>query len=405
MRQPPAFSQNAFKLLILSILAGCITGWLNIASIWPVVYIIVEIFIRLLTFLSLPLIFFAIIATLSELESSAALRHIGKRLLYYITLTTWFAAIVALSCFLLFGVADIPSNWPIATSALAPEDTYLQFARQIIPDNIVRPFLENQVMAVSLMALLFGAGVLHLPPAQRHTLQPVLSALFATLLKIATTLLKFIPLVIWAFVSIAIQQYQAMPDVFQDLLLYVLAVISANVIQGLVVLPLLLWHKGISPLRSVRAMWPALLTAFFSKSSSATLPLTLSCITHRAGVSPKMANTVVPLCTALNMNGCAAFILITVLFVSAQHGIHFTTIEMMGWTVIATIAAIGNAGVPMGCFFLTSALLMSKNVPLTLMGLILPMYALFDMVETTLNVWSDACITMIMHQENERQAL
>ena len=105
------------------------------------------------------------------------------------------------------------------------------------------------------------------------------------------------------------------------------------------------------------------------------------------------------------MNACAAFILITVFFVTQSHGLHFDLWEKIAWIGIATIAAIGNAGVPMGCFFIASALLTTMNVPLTLMGVILPFYALLDMLESAINIWSDACVTMVVNEKSKKEAL
>ena len=160
----------------------------------------------------------------------------------------------------------------------------------------------------------------------------------------------------------------------------------------LVILPAVLLLRGIDPLRVARGMAPALAVAFFSKSSAGTLPVTLSCAENNVGVSAPVARFVLPICTTINMNGCAAFILVTVLFLMQNAGIDITLPIALSWIVIATIAAIGNAGVPMGCFFLSASLLASMDVPIQLMGVILPVYAVIDMVETTLNVWSDSCV-------------
>ena len=116
-------------------------------------------------------------------------------------------------------------------------------------------------------------------------------------------------------------------------------------------------------------------------------------------VNPEISRFVLPLCTSLNMNGCAAFIFATVIYLMQNHGIEIS-LPMMGlWIVIATIAAIGNAGVPMGCFFLSASLLASMNVPITLMGIILPFYSLIDMLETALNVWSDSCVAKVVDEK------
>lgn len=122
-------------------------------------------------------------------------------------------------------------------------------------------------------------------------------------------------------------------------------------------------------------------------------------IEKNAGVSKKVSSFSLPLCSVVNMNGCAAFILISTLFVASLHGMTFGTLDYIGWIFFATLAAVGNAGVPMGCFFLTSAFLVGMDVPLMMMGLILPFYAVIDMVETALNVWSDSCVTMSIDKD------
>jgi Na+/H+-dicarboxylate symporter len=105
------------------------------------------------------------------------------------------------------------------------------------------------------------------------------------------------------------------------------------------------------------------------------------------------------------MNGCAAFILTTVLFVSMSNGMVFSPAEMVGWIFIATIAAVGNAGVPMGCYFLSSAFLAAMNVPLNILGVILPFYTIIDMVETAINVWSDSCVATIVDKDFKNEAI
>jgi Na+/H+-dicarboxylate symporter len=104
------------------------------------------------------------------------------------------------------------------------------------------------------------------------------------------------------------------------------------------------------------------------------------------------------------MNACAGFILITVLFVSMSNGVTSSPIEMILWVVIATIAAIGNAGVPMGCYFLSTAFLAAMNVPLHILGIILPFYTLIDMLESAINVWSDSCVAAVVDKELKQTA-
>ena len=98
------------------------------------------------------------------------------------------------------------------------------------------------------------------------------------------------------------------------------------------------------------------------------------------------------LCTTINMNGCAAFILVTSLFVMQNGGTALTPATMALWLLISVVAAVGNAGVPMGCYFLTLSLMSGIGAPIAVLGLILPIYAIIDMVETAENVWSDSCV-------------
>ncbi|MBQ1708357.1 MAG: cation:dicarboxylase symporter family transporter, partial [Bacteroidales bacterium] len=101
---------------------------------------------------------------------------------------------------------------------------------------------------------------------------------------------------------------------------------------------------------------------------------------------------VLPICTTVNMNGCAAFILVTSLFVMQNGGFSLGIGTMLLWVLISVIAAVGNAGVPMGCFFLTVSLMTGIGAPVAVLGLILPIYTILDMVETAENVWSDSCV-------------
>ncbi|MBQ5585918.1 MAG: cation:dicarboxylase symporter family transporter, partial [Selenomonadaceae bacterium] len=109
-------------------------------------------------------------------------------------------------------------------------------------------------------------------------------------------------------------------------------------------------------------------------------------------VSTKVSRFVLPICTTINMNGCAAFILVTSLFVMQNAGIELTMGTMITWLFVAVLAAVGNAGVPMGCYFLTLSLMSSLGVPLGIMGIILPIYTIIDMIETAENVWSDSAV-------------
>ena len=99
------------------------------------------------------------------------------------------------------------------------------------------------------------------------------------------------------------------------------------------------------------------------------------------------------------MNGCAAFILVTSLFVMQQGGIPITVSSILTWILISVVSAVGNAGVPMGCYFLTLSLMSGVGAPVAVLGIILPIYTIIDMVETAENVWSDSCVAAMVNRD------
>ena len=119
----------------------------------------------------------------------------------------------------------------------------------------------------------------------------------------------------------------------------------------------------------------------------------------RSGVSNKVSRFVLPIYNTINMNGCAAFILVTSLFLMQNRGMPLPWSTMILWLFISVISAVGNAGVPMGCYFLTLSLMSGVNAPIGIMGIILPIYTIIDMIEAAENVWSDSCVCAMVDKD------
>lgn len=384
--------------ILVALFLGIITGCFQIPYAIDVAQIISDTFIRLLKLVSLPIIFFSIIATASGMESVSDIKRVGKRVLGYTMLTTLLAATIALFFFVVLDPVSSYTSNLVEMPRVAKPVSYWQHLSTILPTNILQPFLENNVMGVLFFAMALSLAILALPDDNRRTLHSLFSSLYAAFMKMTTVIISGMPIAIWAFITLFFHEMQSGAQ-FAGILVYLACVMLANVVQGVVVLPLFLRWKGVSPVALLKGMFPALSVAFFSKSSAGTLPVAMQCAEERAGVTPKIARFSLPLCTSINMNGCAAFILITVLFVSMCNQVVYTPLEMLLWVFLATIAAVGNAGVPMGCYFMASAFLAAMDVPLNILGIILPFYTLIDMVETALNVWSDSCVTKVVSVE------
>lgn len=389
------------NLLIFGAMAlGALTGWAQIEFLNDTAKVVSDLFLRLLKLISLPIIFLAIASTISGMTDFNEMKRMGRKVLTYTIGTTIVAATIALVLYLVINPTEGSTLLQNAEGkVISQQRSYLSFALNIIPSNIVQAFLDNNVIGIAFVAFAISISILFLPAEKKQFLHNLFSGLFAATIKTTTGILTLMPLAIWAFVTLLVKDFSQSYEHLNHLLLYLGCVVGANLIQGIIVLPLMLKVKKISPWKSFKGMMPALTVAFLSKSSNATLPVTMRSLEKNCGVSGKVSSFTLPLCSVINMNGCAAFILTTVLFVSMLNGYTYGAFELVGWIFLATLAAIGNAGVPMGCFFLTSAFLIGMDVPLYMMGIILPFYTIIDMIETTLNVWSDGCIALSVEKD------
>lgn len=395
------YQKNYTKVICLAVVLGAVCGYYAVPSVMKVALFISKLFVNMLELLSIPLIFLSIVATISGMESFDDMKVLGQKVLKYTLFTTILSATIGLILYLVINPASV-----IDIAAQSSEQTvsstgsYLNFISNMIPSNLVKLFGENgNVIAIVFFAMLVSLSILKLPVQQKNILHDLFASLFAMMLQMAHFVILLLPFGVFGFVAQLFATITSGQNELTSLFWYSVCIVLANVIQGVVVLPLLLWYKGISPFTYFKQVSQAITMGFLSKSSNTTLPVTMSCATNKAGISNRVASFVLPLCTTINMNGCAAFMIISVLFVSMSHGMQFTLFDMLVWILIVTAAAIGNAGIPMGCYFLTSAFLAGMNVPLYLLGAILPLYTFFDMVETALNVWSDLVVAAVIDKE------
>lgn len=381
---------------LIVIFLAILNGFSDVQFFHQLGFFLSDLFIRLFKCVSLPVISLSIIVTLMNYSSDQFMKNIWQRTIRYTFTTTVIAATISCLLYILIHpamVSDVSGQTVVKTHQAG----YLEHLTSLIPENLFAPFIEHQVMSVLLLSLVIGFAAKQIPDREaRNTLVQFFRGAHGLFLVITRWIVTVIPLGLFGFISTTmIQLREGM--VLKGIGEYLLIIVLANLIQGLVVLPLWLKMKGVKPFPALLGMMPALSLAFFSKSSVGSLPVTMNTIEKNLKVKPAISRFVLPLCTSINMNGCAAFIFVTVIYLMQNQGIHVSLPMMALWVLVSTIAAIGNAGVPMGCFFLSASLLVSMNVPITLMGIILPFYSLIDMLETALNVWSDVCVTKVVN--------
>ena len=381
---------------LAAMVVGVGVGLLHIEAVNSVMTFIATVFTRLFRLLAVPTIVLAVVTTLASLGGRKEVGKMFRTTITYTLLTTTAAAAVGLALYLIVAPGNLPASVVGAEASVDTSDaekfTYAGHFLSVIPDNIVRPLLDGNVLALLLICFAVGIALSKMPESRgRSLIIDGLAGLQELLYMLIRWLITILPIGIVAFAA------QLTAEMGGGLMLdslgkYVLVIIGGNCAQFFIILPLFLLLRGINPIKTLRAMTPAVLMALFTKSSAATLPVTMENAEKRLGVSPKVARFVLPICTTVNMNGCAAFILVTSLYVMQNNGIETGLWGMIGWLFVSVLSAVGNAGVPMGCYFLTLSLMAGIGANVGVMGIILPIYTVIDMVETAENVWSDSCV-------------
>ena len=393
-------------LWIGALILGAILGALGIEVLNGMMNFVATVYTRLFQLLAVPTIALAVITTLSSLGNQADTGKIFRHAIVYTLLTTIAAAAVGLVLYNIVAPGNLPTDMVLSgTSELLQnleQTSYSDHILGVIPNNIIKPFAEGNVLSILLLAAAAGIALAKMPQSnKKEVVVKGLLGLQDLLFMLIRGLIWALPLGIVAFAAQLSAQFSA-GIVMDSLGKYVAIILGGNVIQFFIVLPLFLLARGINPVRTLSKMMPAVLMALFTKSSAATLPVTMNTAETRMGVSNKVSRFVLPICTTINMNGCAAFILVTSLFLMQNGGIQLSLSTMTLWLFISVLSAVGNAGVPMGCYFLTLSLMSGMNAPIGIMGIILPIYTIIDMIETAENVWSDSCVCAMVDKDMQK---
>ena len=395
-------SNKQLYFWIAALIIGGILGMLGNGTINKMCDFVATIFTRLFQFIAVPTIALAVITTLASLGAEKNTGKIFVRTITYTLLTTFAASFVALALYIIIAPGNLPSDLIGAAAGATKKYASLSYYNHflnVVPNNMVRPFLEGNVLSVLSIAGAVGMGIACAPKNEnREVVLKFVYGLQEVLFTMIRGLMKVLPIGIVAFAAQLSAQIEA-GVIVGALGKYMAVVMGGNFIQMFIVLPLFLLARGLNPIDVFRKMSPALAVALFTKSSAATLPVTLASAEMNLKARKEVTRFVLPICTTINMNGCAAFILVTSLFVLQNGGVELTMGTMLTWVCISVFAAVGNAGVPMGCYFLTLSLVSSMGAPVGVMGIILPIYAVIDMIETAENVWSDSTVCAMTNND------
>jgi len=346
-----------------------------------------KIFINLLKLILIPLIFTSITAGIANLKNSPRSRHIWPTLIGYSLTTTALAAITGLTAMNVIkpGVGlDI---------RLFKENMNSFQVHSMTISSFVTAMSQNSVLAVVVSAVFLGIAIVILGERSKPVLK-LINELFEITMTIVRWIMRLAPLGIMGLLTklIAGQNVQLLVVLSK----YILVVVGTTVFHGLITLPIILWlSTRISPLKFFFCMKEAFITAFSTSSSTATLPISLRCITENLGIDKQTAHFVLPVGAILNMDGTAMYEAMAALFVANLCGAHLTLLSQVIVALTAMMASIGAPGIPSAGMVTMIMVLQSVGLPAQAVAILIAIDRPLDTIRTVVNVEGDcigACV-------------
>ncbi|QQE13896.1 dicarboxylate/amino acid:cation symporter [Planctomycetota bacterium] len=399
-----------------------------------------DIFLNALKLIVIPLVTSSIIISVIGIGKQSGFGRIGAKTLSYYAVTSLVSILIGLTLVnlvkpgivqggvLLTGdnvqqFSDVAGTIQQKVGGSSGAD-FLDVFRKLVPDNIVTAAVSNNLLGLIVISLFVGYLIARIKREPGEILTLFFDGLYRVSIRLTNIILKFAPLGIMFLIAATVadnyarlSQESRLLDFLNSLVLYAATVLGGLLIHFLIVLPLFVWaFTRVNPYRHIRALAPALLTAFSTASSSATLPVTMECTEQRTGVSRKVSSFVLPLGATVNMNGSALYECVAAIFVVQAFGWELTLAQQFFIVVVALLTSIGVAGVPSASLVAIIVILTSIESQLAAKGIDLPLVAgvpmLFilerplDMCRTAVNIYSDAVgATVIAKTEGEKGLL
>lgn len=394
--------------IFLGIACGILGGWLIGEPITAIAKPVGDLFLRLLKMVIVPLIVSSISAGVLGIGDTRHLGRLGGKTILYYLFTSFLAILTGLALINLVrpGVGANIALQAAPEIAVGDSTTVWGLLMRIIPENPIRALAEGDMLAVIFFTILFAVFVTQLPERGRNSFKEFFDSFFDVMMRITRFVIWFAPLGVFGLIAniVATTGFSA----FGSLLKFFVTVLAALLLHALVTLPLLIRVLGKvrRPYRHLRAMTEALLTAFSTASSNATLPVTMRCVEDNSGVSNRISSFVLPIGATVNMDGTALYECVVAMFIAQVYGIELTFIQQWIVVFIALLTSIGVAGIPMASLVAIAIILKAVGLPLEGIGLVLVTDRVLDMVRTTVNIWSDSCgAVVIARSEGEETKL
>ena len=391
---------NLAGWIIICMFAGILVGLLFLMvapkSTFTSEYLkpIGTIYINLLKFMVVPVVLFSITDGVVSLNDLKRVGSVGLRTFIYYICTTAIAVVIGLAvvnCFKdLFPILDSAVRDSLEYTATdAPK--VMDVIVGIFPDNLFKPLVEANMLPVICIAIFFGAGILAAGDKGKK-IGELINCMNDVTMKILMMVIKLTPIGVFCLMADVVAVNG--PKIVGSLALVVGVAYIGYILHVVIVYGCSIkFLSGMSPVKFFKGLAPAMLTAFTTTSSNATLPINIECC-NDMGAEPEISSFVLPLGATINMDGTAIYQAVCAVFIACCYGIDLTLGQMAMIVLTATLASIGTAGVSGAGMIMLSMVLMSVGLPVEGIAIIAGVDKLFDMGRTTLNITGDATAAM-----------
>ena len=399
---------NLAGWIIICMLAGILVGFVFLLaapkSTFTTDYLkpIGTIYINLLKFMVVPVVLFSIMDGVISLNDLKRVGSVGVRTFIYYMCTTAVAVVIGLvvvNCFKgFFPVLDSSVTDSLEyTAAEAPK--VMDVIVGIFPDNLFKPMVEANMLPVICIAIFFGAGILAAGEKGKK-IGELVNCMNEITMKVLMMIIKLTPIGVFCLMADVVAVNGA--KVVGSLALVVGVAYTGYILHLVIVYSLSAkFLAGMSPIKFFKGMAAAMLTAFTTTSSNATLPVNIECC-NDMGAEPEISSFVLPLGATINMDGTAIYQAVATVFIACCYGVDLTIGQMAMVVVTATLASIGTAGVSGAGMIMLSMVLLQVGLPVEGIAIIAGVDKLFDMGRTTLNITGDATCVMWLSKVERR---
>ncbi len=404
------FLFQIFAAMALAVIVGFITGSTAEISGIPIVRIydlIGRLFLNSLKLLMVPLVVSSIITGTAKVGTDQNFGILGAKTFVYFFITGLFAIFIGFACaaFLSPWISESliqtltyksGANVEMLIATKGVFDSFEEILLRLIPSNIFQVASEGQMLGLILFSLIFGIFSAKIDQKFSIVIINFWNGLFHIMMKMTHLVMKAMPIGVFGLMAKMVATTGL--ETMRPIAFFFIIVVLGLIVFSFIVLPLLLkLIAGVNPLTHFRAVAPALLTAFTTSSSVATLPITLECMEKRANIPNKFCSFVLPLGATVNLTGSALYATVAVLFVAKCYGINLEIGNLFTVGLLCLFTSLGMvAGIPSATFVAITIILQSIGLPSESVILILPVERFLDMFRTTVNVFCSTCVTLLV---------